>query len=131
MNLRGDFHMKKDVPVLEFCLALILILFSISLYLQPSELRGNLPPIFTNKFIEATTTDMWGTVYLIVAVLVLLGITAGQKLVRKIGVTGAMILFGLMAAGAFSRADGYSLGGGIFTILCFLSLWSLRYVKEG
>lgn len=121
--------MRKDIPVIELCLALLLILFSISLFNSPGDLKESIPPVY--HWLSFTTFDMWGYIFGVTAFIILLGIAINNDKFRRLGTAGSAVLYGLMAAGAFSVADGYSLAGGVYSILCFLGLWSMRYTKEG
>lgn len=119
-------HKQQPYPIIE-------IGFSILSVLLASILTGN-PFLFdrlpkTYEFFRILgTEEMWAGIFIVAALLKILGLVTKMRQIRKAGLLASTIIYGLIASTYFLGSGFFSIGFMTFGVLAFMALFSVREV---
>ena len=81
---------------------------------------------FFGKFADEST---WATIFLIGALVKILGLIFNKNIVRKIGLVISAVLYGFIAYAYFIGSGWFSIGFGTFFAMSLMALWGIREVE--
>lgn len=121
------FKNKQDpIPVIEVGFSILSTCLAMVLYASP-QMFDRLPK--TYEFFKAFAPEYaWATIFLIAALTKLLGLATKKKLVRKLGLTGSTLIYGLIASAYFLGSGWFSIGFFTYAVLSFMALFAMREV---
>lgn len=121
------FKNRQDpIPVIEVGFSILSTCLAMVLYSRP-QMFDRLPE--TYEFFKAFAPEyVWATIFLIAALTKLLGLATKKKLVRKLGLIGSTLIYGLIASAYFLGSGWFSIGFFTYAVLSFMALFAMREV---
>lgn len=105
--------------ILSTCLAIVLI--------GSPNMFDRLPD--TYEFFKAFASEqVWAYLFLTAAATKLLGIFTKNHKIRKVGLLGSTLIYGLIASAYFLGAGWFSIGFFTYAVLSFMALFAVREV---
>lgn len=117
---------EEAIPVVEVGLSILSLCLAFVFFGSP-QMFDRLPA--TYEFFKALAPEwMWAVFFLVAAALKLLGIATKKRKIRKAGLIGSTIIYGLIAAAYYLGTGLFSIGFFTYAVLAFIALFSVREV---
>ncbi|CEG23119.1 hypothetical protein BN1080_02063 [Planococcus massiliensis] len=117
---------QEAIPVVEVGLSILSLCLAFVFFGSP-QMFDRLPS--TYEFFKALAPEWgWAIFFLVAASLKLLGIATKQRNIRKAGLIGSTIIYGLIAAAYYLGTGLFSIGFFTYAVLSFIALFSVREV---
>lgn len=117
---------QEPIPVIEFGFSILSMCLALILYSKP-DMFDRLPN--TYEFFKALAPEyVWATIFLLAAVTKLLGLATKKRNIRKIGLVGSTLIYGLIASAYFLGSGWFNIGFFTYAVLSFMALFAVREV---
>ncbi|KAA0956623.1 hypothetical protein FQ085_11555 [Planococcus sp. ANT_H30] len=117
---------QDSMPLIEVGFSILSMCLAFVFFGSP-DLFDRLPG--TYEFFKAIGPEsVWATIFLLAAFTKLLGLATKQIRVRKAGLLGSTIIYGLIASAYFLGSGWFNIGFFTYAVLAFLALFAVREV---
>lgn len=118
----------RKMPDKEASLSLVSIWWAIILFVN-DDMFINLPSIFAYVTSFSTQTT-WGIIFIIAALIKVIGLITERKYLRLIGLYCSLVLYGLITTGYILSSNPLISGTGVHFVLMLIAYAAIREVKQ-
>lgn len=116
----------ESIPIIEVGFSILSACLALVLFSRP-DMFDRLPA--TYEFFKVFAPEyVWGLFFVAASLTKLLGLLTRKSAIRKTGLVGSVIIYGLIAAAYFLGAGWFSIGFFTYSVLSFMALFSVREV---
>lgn len=120
--------MISRIPIIELFLSIISLWWAFICFSNP-HLFDQIPQML-NVFAKISQETGWGCVFIMAALIKVLGILLQKYWLRRIGLFLSMLLYGLITAGFVLSKEPFTHSTGTYFALTVLAMWGAREVKS-
>ncbi|MGH2319406.1 hypothetical protein ACRC6Q_16825 [Planococcus sp. SE5232] len=127
INSRVERKKKGPIPIVEVGFSILSLCLAMVLLGKPT-MFDRLPG--TYEFFKAFAPEYaWAGFFLVMAATKLIGLATKNQLIRKAGLIGSTLIYGLIASAYFLGSGWFSIGFFTYAVLSFMALFAVREVS--
>ena len=116
----------ESIPIIEVGFSILSALLALVLFSRP-DMFDRLPT--TYEFFKALAPEyVWGVFFLVAAITKILGLITRKGIIRKTGLIGSVLIYGLISASYFLGSGWFNIGFFTYSVLSFMALFAIREV---
>lgn len=117
---------NEPIPIIEVGFSILSACLALVLFSKP-DMFDRLPA--TYEFFKALAPEyLWGIFFVVAALTKILGLLTRKRIIRKTGLIGSVIVYGLISASYFLGTGWFSIGFFTYSVLSFMALFAVREV---